>query len=121
MKLKDAFPKDSPAVFGDRARIKSSPETEALGLAGLVGSVFGQTTPSFSDVEVIGTDDQDYAINVYFEEQKAGYWFIAALIEFVDHNPGAMMHLEGSPSYTRAADGSWVEVKPKRPWWKFWA
>ena len=122
MKFKEAFPQNSPAGFGDRVRIIAAPETESIGLAGMVGLVYGQTIPSSSGVkDIIGVDGQNYAINVYFEDKKISHWFIASLIELVDHNPGAIMHLKGAPSYTRAADGRWVEVNPKRPWWKFWA
>jgi hypothetical protein len=39
---------------GAEARVRSTPETEALGLAGLSGPVFGETQPSSSRVNVIG-------------------------------------------------------------------
>jgi hypothetical protein len=42
-----------PAGFGDNVRIVDCPETQAKGIAGLVGSVFGETTPSVTGVNGI--------------------------------------------------------------------
>jgi hypothetical protein len=52
--------------FGDNVRINSTPETEALGVAGRIGQVYGYPTPSVTGVAVIGDAGGDYAINVYF-------------------------------------------------------
>ena len=103
----------SPDVpgFADTARIRSSPETEALGLAGREGVVYGHTTPSYSHVEVIGSGGDDFAINVHFADLKRGYWFVPDLLEFVRHNPGTTMRLEGSVTQSvQQADGTWREV-----------
>src|SRR5882672_11512948 len=62
------FPSGSPS-FGDNVRIRSSVETISNGVAGLVGQVYGQTTPSVTGVEVIGKLESDYAINVFFEDR----------------------------------------------------
>src|SRR5207302_339048 len=43
------FPTGYPS-FGDSVRIRSSIETESNGVAGLVGHVYGQTTPSVRGV-----------------------------------------------------------------------
>jgi hypothetical protein len=121
MKFKDAFPQNSPAGFGDRVRIKTASVTETAGLAGKVGIVYGQTVPSSSGVkDIIGVDGRDYAINVFFENDKKSHWFASSLIEFVDHAPGTTISLKGAPTYLRTKDGSWVELRKSRPWWKFW-
>ena len=72
--MKTNFPSGSPS-FGDNVRIRSSVETESNGFAGLVGQVYGQTTPSVSGVEVIGELESDYAINVFFEDRHESFWF----------------------------------------------
>jgi hypothetical protein len=69
-------------VGADRVRVRSTPETERLGLAGLVGEVMGETIPSSSGVaEVIGGAAADYAINAWFEERREQYWFHPDLLE----------------------------------------
>lgn len=118
------FPSDSPA-FGDKVRIRHLPETESKGLAGLVGNVYGQTTPSVTGVEVIGELTSDYAINVFFEDRDESFWFAPALVEFVDHAPGMEVTLDGVPKkWVRTETGDWreesTETKPKKPWWRFW-
>ena len=40
--------------YGDNVRILRTAETERLGIAELIGNVYGETTPSDSKVEVIG-------------------------------------------------------------------
>ena len=39
----------SEISFGDRVRVLSTPFTEELGIAGVVGQVYGQTVPSAWD------------------------------------------------------------------------
>jgi hypothetical protein len=73
--------------LGDTVRVKRTPETERLDLAGLTGPVFGQTIPSTSAVDVVGTPKNDYAINVYFEERDQQFWFADDLLELVDKSP----------------------------------
>lgn len=118
------FPSDSPA-FGDKVRIRHSPETESKGLAGLVGNVYGQSTPSVTGVEVIGELTSDYAINVFFKDRDESFWFAPALVEFVDHAPGMEVTLDGVPKkWVRTETGDWREestdTKPSKPWWRFW-
>ena len=118
------FPSDSP-TFGDKVRIRHSPETESKGLAGLVGNVYGQTTPSVTGVEVIGELAFDYAINVFFEDRDESFWFAPALVEFVDHAPGMEISLNGvAKKWVRTETGDWheesTETKPAKPWWRFW-
>ena len=112
--------------FGDNVRVSAGPDTVARGLAGEVGVVFGETTPSVTGVEVIGVLLTDYAINVHFEHRKQSFWFAPELLEFVDHAPGTEIRLDGVPKkWTRAADGSWIEEETigptkRKPSRKFW-
>ena len=50
--------------FGDNVRVVSTPLTVSLGLAGLTGQVYGETSPSVTGVEAVGETSKDYAINV---------------------------------------------------------
>ena len=95
--------------FADIARIRNSPETEALGLAGLEGEVYGHTKPSSSGVtDIIGVLTDDFAINVNFDTLDKQYWFAAHLVEFVRHNPGATISIDGSDEvHVQQDDGSW--------------
>src|SRR5687767_413951 len=103
------FPSGSPS-FGDNVRIRPSVETESRGVAGLVGQVYGQTTPSVTGVEVIGEITSDYAINVYFEDRHESFWFALSLVEFVDHAPGTEVTLDGVPKkWVRTETGEWSE------------
>jgi hypothetical protein len=70
-----------------QARIRSTPETEALGLAGLVGPVFGHTQPSSSGVAVIGEVADDYAIAVHLQARGETLWFAPELLERVGPPP----------------------------------
>ena len=113
--------------FGDTVRVRTTSVTKDAELAGLVGTVYGETTPSVTGVDVIGELEADYAINVYFEEKGAGVWFEPRLLEFVDHGAGAEIQLEGvTKKWVRSEDGEWVEHSTgaqsgkNRPWWKFW-
>jgi hypothetical protein len=118
---------DQSISFGDNVRIRSSPLTQEFGLAGLVGNVHGETTPSVTGVEVIGKVREDYAVHVFFEERDEGYWFAPELLEFVDNAPGTEIRLDGVPKkWVRSETGEWIESetegakKPDKSWWKFW-
>ena len=71
-----------------KARIRATAVTENLGIAGLVGTVHGWTTPSITGVEVIGGAPSDYAVRVDFEravfDDDIGAWFAEELLEPVD-------------------------------------
>lgn len=117
----------SAISFGDNVRVRATSLTEGLGLAGLVGQVYGETTPSVTSVEVIGDVGEDYALNVVFDDQKESFWFVPALLELVDHAPGTEITLEGVPKkWTRTASGEWAESDTEvsehvnKPWWRFW-
>lgn len=63
-------------------RVRSTPETDVLGLAGLVGEVMGETKPSSSGVGgIVGGDGGDYAINAWFDDRREQYWFHPDLLE----------------------------------------
>ena len=95
--------------FGDKVRIAVAVETEALGLAGKSGVVFGFTTPSVTGVNVVGPSTDDCAINVFFDELDDSYWFAPHLVELIDHNPGLVASLDGSDiEHVRMPDGSWM-------------
>ena len=97
--------------MGDHVRIRRSSLTEAAGIAGLEGTVFGQSVPSSSGVEVIGTAPDDYAVNVFVEERAEGYWLAPENVEFLSHDAGQEIRLEGmSTKFVRRADGGWDEV-----------
>jgi hypothetical protein len=109
--------------FGDTVRIKATPETEAAGLAGLTGEVYGQSVPSISGASpIIGPLTEDYAVNVFFADRNEGHWFAEPVLEFVGHTPGAELRLDGvAGQWVRDADGKWEltadvpdapEVKP---------
>lgn len=108
-------------AFGDTVRILSSPETEALGVAGKTGQVYGETAPSVTTVDVIGQVTDDFAINVSVEGIEEQYWFAPALLEFVNHSAGTEITI-GNHRAVRREDGSWDESKvdPEKAWWQFW-
>ncbi|MHC4879294.1 MAG: hypothetical protein ACYTGL_22800 [Planctomycetota bacterium] len=102
---------DQPIAFGDNVRVVTTADTESLGVAGLVGSVYRHTTPSVTCVDVVGEITDDFAFNVHFEEVNAEFWFAPELLEFVDHGARAEITLDGVPKKrTRDADGGWDET-----------
>lgn len=108
--------------FGDNVRIRSTLETVERGLATQAGQVYGVTTPSVTNVEVIGSlTGTDCAFNVHFDDRNESFWFSAELLELIDHAPGLEIRLDGVPKkWVRSPDGAWVEETTAKPWWKFW-
>jgi hypothetical protein len=115
--------------FGDCVRIRRTPVTEAAGLAGLEGDIYGESVPSTSGVEVIGSAPDDFALNVYVEPRGESYWLAPEHIELLHHNVGMDIRLDGVPKrWGRRADGGWDEVPDEsaasatssqfRAWWK---
>ena len=101
----------TPISFGDRVRVRQTPATQAAGLAGLVGEVYGETMPSVTGVEVIGELKEDYAVNVHFEERGGQFWFHPDALEFVDHAPGTAFTLKGvDRTWRRTESGEWEEI-----------
>lgn len=101
----------SNVSYGDNVRIRRTDETERLGIADMIGNVYGETTPSESKVQVIGKPEVDYALNVYFDTLASSYWLAPQLLEFVNHAPGTEVHVHGSPfKSVRQPDGTWKDV-----------
>jgi hypothetical protein len=97
--------------FGDNVRIRRTAETERLGIAEKIGNVYGETTPSVTNVDVIGELTSDYALNVYFDFLDASYWLPPHMLEFVNHAPGTEVHVHGSLfKSVRQRDGTWKSV-----------
>ena len=108
-------------TIGDNVRVRDTPDTRALGLAGLVGQVYGETTPSYTGVPVIGQLNQDYAVNVHFKDRDEEFWFSAESLVFCDFGAGTEITLDGVPKkWTRSETGEWIETDVKKAWWKFW-
>jgi len=126
--------KSTIPTFGDNIIIRSTPETEAAGLAGKTGSVCGFTTPSVTGVQVLGTMGEDFALAVMFNDESLPQtWIAEELVEFRDHAVGTEIRV-GNMKAVRAEDGSWIETRLDgtplgsptqnsreiRPWWKWW-
>jgi hypothetical protein len=96
--------------FGDRVRILPDASTEARGLAGKVGTVYGQTTPSATNPDVIGAPLKDYAVSVFIEDVQEQFWFAEQLLEVLDHGAGCVARLDGvDKEWVRNTEGSWDE------------
>jgi len=109
-------------AFGDKVRVRDTPEAAEAGVANLEGDVFGFTTPSVTSVSVIGSGTADYALNVSFAEKKGEFWFAEDQLEFVSHSPGTRITV-GTKSFVRGESGEWIgdpSASLSRPWWKFW-
>ncbi len=104
-------PAESNVGMFTNVRIKATPVTSARNLAGRIGEVRGETTPSVTGIDVIGTPAEDYAVNVFFEELDEGYWFSNDLVEFVEHSVGAIAALDGiDKQWVKNAQGGWDEI-----------
>ncbi len=100
--------RELPVSFGDNVRVVESKQTRELGISGLIGQVYGETTPSVTGVEVIGELTSDAAINVYFEDLQRDFWLSPDLVELVDHAPGTTISI-GDKELVRTEDGEWKE------------
>jgi hypothetical protein len=124
--------------FGNKVRIKATLATREKGLAGKIGEVRGQTTPSMKDFEIVGTPKEDFAVHVYFDDLEMGYWFDSDLLETIDDGAGTVITLDGvNKKWTKANSGEWIEkdttpmpshpktnpssvsIRPHK-WWEFW-
>ena len=107
--------------FGDNVRILPSSETDAAGITGLIGCIYGETVPSSSGVTALSPLANDYAVNVFVDDLQEDFWLDPSLVEFIDHGAGAEIILEGSPvKLIRQSDGSWAEASsPRKSWWRF--
>ncbi len=110
-------------TFGNKVRIKRTSETEEKGIADKEGEVYGQTTPSMMDIEVIGTLKEGIAINVYFDDLNESFWFAEDLIKQLDNGQGTEITLDGiDKKWTKGESGEWIEedTKKENKWWQFW-
>ncbi len=105
------FVEISQIRFGDRVRIRSTEATENLGIAGQMGIINGRTTPSVTNVDVVGKATKDLAIAVTLVAQTKQLWFAEEVLEFVDHGAGTIVEAQGR-KLIRDEHGSWREVKP---------
>jgi len=97
--------------MGDHVRIRQNAVTEAAGIAGLDGPVFGESVPSSSGVAVIGPAPDDFAINVYVKERDESYWLAPEHVEFLDFGAGQEFWIKGMPTKSvRRPDGGWDQV-----------
>jgi hypothetical protein len=113
--------KEKTISFGDDVRVRATPATQAAGVAGLIGSVAGETTPSATKAVVIGDLSEDYALNVYFEDREEGVWFAPDQLEFVDHAVGTEIVLTGvEKKWVRNEAGGWDEVSIRKKRKSFW-
>jgi hypothetical protein len=112
------------ASFGSDVKIKSVEETIEKNLAGRTGCIFGETVPSLSRVDVIGKSDDDFALNVFFEELNNSFWFAPELLEPINNGVGTVITLDGvNKKWTKTEQGGWKEEATsqfKKPWWRFW-
>ena len=84
-----------------RVRVRSAPETEAAGVAGLTGLLCGETRPSSSGVDVVGTAPDDFALAVMFDDGREPLWFRPELLEVIGEK---RVNIEfGRPDSRRAA------------------
>ena len=100
------------AEFGDLVRVRTTPVTEAAGVAGRVGTIHGWTTPSLGYADhVIGDPIDDVALAVHLGGKDPAVWLTPDLVEFVSYQAGQTMGVAGH-TYVRKADGDWEEVPP---------
>jgi hypothetical protein len=101
---------ESAVQFGDHVRILSDAATNERGLTGKTGTIWGQTVPSASNVEVVGAPKNDYAVSVFVDELEEQYWLPDHLVEVIDHGAGTVFTLEGvDKKWTRNSQGGWDE------------
>jgi hypothetical protein len=99
-------------AFGDNVRIVDADSTRRSGHANMVGICYGLTTPSVTEVEVIGDPTGDAALNVHFEgDEIPDAWFAPELVSLVDHATGSRATV-GTHSFVKGADGEWIEEEP---------
>jgi hypothetical protein len=117
-------------TFGNKVKIKSTPETEEKGVANKIGEVYGQTTPSIMDLEIIGKPKEDFAVNVHFNDLGESFWFDQDLLEYLDNGQGSVISFDGiNKKWTKGENGEWIEeetistkknTEQLKKWWEFW-
>lgn len=100
--------------LGDRVRIVDNPATRSSGHARREGLCYGFTTPSITDVEVIGNTDGDIAFSVSIDGMEPGEnWFGPDSVEVIDHSPGLVIGV-GENEFIRTEQGGWERLAANR-------
>jgi hypothetical protein len=114
-------------TFGNKVKIKTTVETVEKGVANKIGEVYGQTTPSMMDFEIIGKPKNDFAINVHFEDLGKSFWFDEELLEYMDKGEGTIITLNGiDKKWTKGKNNEWIEEDSNaksqnmKKWREFW-
>lgn len=71
-------------AFITHVRVRSAPETDAIGAAGRTGIIVGESTPSSSGISVVGPAPDDFALAVMFDDDRDALWFRPELLEIID-------------------------------------
>jgi hypothetical protein len=71
-------------AFITHVRVRSAPETDAIGAAGRVGIIVGESVPSSSGVSVVGPAPDDFALAVMFDDNDDALWFRPELLEIIE-------------------------------------
>lgn len=101
--------------FGDTVRIRATRETRRLGIAGKTGSVYGETRAKPERDEIIGESSASFVFQVYMPDRNDMFWMVPELLEFVDHNPGMEIRLNGrEKGWIRQDSGEWEALEPPR-------
>jgi hypothetical protein len=95
-------------TFGDNVRIKTTPVTQQLELAGLIGQIYGETKPSISGAVVTGPCTDDYALNIVIKDRPDSIWLAPEFVELFDHAPGTEISI-GNKRFVRSESGEWIE------------
>ena len=72
--------REAALKIGDHVRIRGTPATLALELAGQVGQVRAIASPGELAVEPIGVRSDADACEVYLESRGASFWIMAPLL-----------------------------------------
>jgi hypothetical protein len=93
-------------------RIRAIPETTALGLAGLVGEVYGWSVPSSTGVSpIIGPVPSDFVISVYLADRGEQVWIAPEWTDDMGDGTGRTAPLAGVPvHWVQRADDEWEEL-----------
>lgn len=105
---------EQPITFMDTVRVRATEETQAAGIAGLVGIVYGDTIPSKSGQDVLLTPAIDYAVGVHLDELDRTVFLPRDVLEFIDHGLGRELRLktrQGWASWVRLENAEWRQVE----------
>lgn len=108
----------------DLVRVRVTPETVELELAGLTGDLLEEVVPSETGLmhaDVVGNLMEDHAVRVHFGELFRSYWFAKECLELIDLSPGETADDDGE-SESWAVSRDWLKETYAREWQVyFWA